>query len=33
MFAHLAKNAPAHGRKHISDVVGYVRKGKRNNFD
>jgi enoyl-CoA hydratase/carnithine racemase len=33
MFAHLAKNAPAHGRKHISDVVAYVRKGKRNNFD
>ena len=33
MFAHLAKNTPAHGRKHIADQVAYVRKGKRNNFD
>jgi hypothetical protein len=33
MFAHLAKNAAAHGRSHIGDAVAYVRKGKRNNFD
>jgi len=33
MFAHLAKNAAAHGRSHIGDAVAYVRKGKRNSFD
>jgi enoyl-CoA hydratase/carnithine racemase len=33
LFAHLAKDAPTHGRKHISDTVAYVRNGKRNNFD
>jgi enoyl-CoA hydratase/carnithine racemase len=33
MFAHLAKDKPTHGRRHIADCVAYVRKGKRNNFD
>ena len=33
MFAHLAKKRAVHGRRHIGDTVGYVRKGKRNNFD
>jgi enoyl-CoA hydratase/carnithine racemase len=33
MFAHLAKDKAVHGRKHISDTVAYVRKGKKNNFD
>jgi enoyl-CoA hydratase/carnithine racemase len=33
MFAHLAKDRAVHGRKHISDTVDYVRKGKKNNFD
>lgn len=33
MFAHLAKDRAVHGRKHISDTVAYVRKGKKNNFD
>lgn len=33
MFAHLAKKKGVHGRQHISDVVDYVRKGKKNNFD
>jgi enoyl-CoA hydratase/carnithine racemase len=33
MFAHLAKDKPTHGRRHIADCVAYVREGKRNNFD
>ncbi len=33
LFAHLAKDAPTHGRKHIAETVDYVRKGMRNNFD
>ncbi|WP_375788595.1 enoyl-CoA hydratase/isomerase family protein [Bradyrhizobium sp. Pha-3] len=33
LFAHLAKDAPTHGRNHIADTVAYVRQGKRNNFD
>jgi enoyl-CoA hydratase/carnithine racemase len=33
MFAHLAKDKAVHGRNHISSVVDYVRKGKKNNFD
>jgi enoyl-CoA hydratase/carnithine racemase len=33
MFAHLAKKAAVHGRKHINETVDYVRNGKKNNFD
>jgi enoyl-CoA hydratase/carnithine racemase len=33
MFAHLAKNAAAHGEGHIHSVVDYVRDGRKNNFD
>jgi len=33
MFAHLAKKASVHGKKHISSTVEYVRKGRKNNFD
>lgn len=33
MFGHLAKKRAMHGRKHIADVVDYVRQGKKNNFD
>jgi enoyl-CoA hydratase/carnithine racemase len=33
MFGHVAKKKSIHGRQHISDVVDYVRKGRRNNFD
>jgi enoyl-CoA hydratase/carnithine racemase len=33
MFSQLAKRKSYHGGKHISSVVDYVRKGKRNNFD
>ena len=33
MFGHLAKKRAVHARKHISDVVDYVRRGKKNNFD
>ncbi len=33
MFAHLAKKAPVHSRKHIGETVAYVRQGKKNNFD
>jgi enoyl-CoA hydratase/carnithine racemase len=33
MFAHVAKEAAVHGRKHIADAVDYVRKGRKNNFD
>ncbi len=33
MFAHLAKKKAIHTRGHIGDTAGYVRKGKRNNFD
>jgi enoyl-CoA hydratase/carnithine racemase len=33
MFAHLAKKKAVHSRNHIGDTVGYVRKGKKNNFD
>jgi enoyl-CoA hydratase/carnithine racemase len=33
MFGHLAKAQSIHGKDHIADVVGYVRDGRRNNFD
>lgn len=33
MFGHLAKKRAMHARKHIADVVDYVRQGKKNNFD
>ena len=33
MFGHVAKQKSVHGRQHISDVVDYVRQGRRNNFD
>lgn len=33
MFAHLAKKASVHGKKHISSTVDYVRNGRKNNFD
>jgi enoyl-CoA hydratase/carnithine racemase len=33
MFAHLAKAHGVHSRDHISNVVQYVRDGRRNNFD
>ena len=33
MFGHLAKLKGVHGKKHIADVVDYVRQGKKNNFD
>jgi enoyl-CoA hydratase/carnithine racemase len=33
MFAHLAKKASVHGKKHISSTVDYVRAGRKNNFD
>jgi enoyl-CoA hydratase/carnithine racemase len=33
MFAHLAKKAAVHERDHIASTVGYVRKGRKNNFD
>ncbi len=33
MFAHVAKKNAVHGRTHISDMVDYVRKGRKNNFD
>ncbi len=33
MFGHLAKRRAIHGRQSISDVVDYVREGRKNNFD
>jgi enoyl-CoA hydratase/carnithine racemase len=33
MFGHLAKGHGVHGRDHMSNVVDYVRQGRRNNFD
>lgn len=33
MFGHLAKKRAMHDRKHIANVVDYVRQGKKNNFD
>ena len=33
MFGHLAKKRAMHARKHIANVVDYVRQGKKNNFD
>ena len=33
MFGHVAKEASIHGSEHIADTVGYVREGRRNNFD
>jgi len=33
MFGHVAKKKSIHKRDHISDVVDYVREGRRNNFD
>jgi len=33
MFSQVAAASSHHGRRHISDVIAYVRKGKKNNFD
>ncbi|HSK23038.1 MAG TPA: enoyl-CoA hydratase/isomerase family protein [Egicoccus sp.] len=33
MFGHVAKKRSIHKRDHISDVVAYVREGRRNNID
>jgi enoyl-CoA hydratase/carnithine racemase len=33
MFGHVASRHSIHGRQSIADVVDYVRRGKRNNFD
>ncbi len=33
MFGHVAKKKSIHRRDHISNVVDYVREGRRNNFD
>lgn len=33
MFSQVAADSSHHGQRHISDVIAYVRKGKKNNFD
>ena len=33
MMAHMQKGASVHGKSFIADIVDYVRKGRRNNFD
>lgn len=33
MMAHMQKGAAVHGKTFIADVVDYVRKGRKNNFD
>lgn len=33
MFGHVAKKRAVHGEQHIRDTVGYVREGRKNNFD
>jgi enoyl-CoA hydratase/carnithine racemase len=33
MFSQLAAKSSHHGKRHISDVIAYVRAGRKNNFD
>lgn len=33
MFSQVAAESAHHDQRHISDVIAYVRKGKKNNFD
>ena len=33
MFSQLAAKSSHHGKRHISDVIAYVREGRKNNFD
>lgn len=33
MFSQVAADSSHHGERHISDVIAYVRQGKKNNFD
>lgn len=33
MFSQVAAKSEHHGERHISDVIAYVRKGRKNNFD
>ena len=33
MFSQVAADSSHHGERHISAVIAYVRKGKKNNFD
>jgi enoyl-CoA hydratase/carnithine racemase len=33
MFSQVAAKSEHHGERHISDIIAYVREGKKNNFD
>jgi enoyl-CoA hydratase/carnithine racemase len=33
MFSQVAAKSSHHGKRHISDVIAYVREGRKNNFD